>query len=110
MFQKIFQKHYSKKYAFVMDTVCLLIAMESLLFLNGSILVIRGLQDKLVFLVASLIFVSLSKGYNMLLRYTTFIDISKLTFGLFLSIVSYSIYVGADTKAHYNYLLLLFYS
>ena len=109
MFQKIFQKHYSKKYAFVMDTVCLLIAMESLLFLNGSILVIRGLQDKLVFLVASLIFVSLSKGYNMLLRYTTFIDISKLTFGLFLSIVSYSIYVGADTKAHYNYLLLLFY-
>ncbi len=109
MFQKIFQKHYSKKYAFVMDTICLVIAMESLLFLNGSILVIRSLQDKLVFLVASLIFVSLSKGYNMLLRYTTFIDISKLTFGLFLSIISYSIYVGADTKAHYNYLLLLFY-
>jgi len=109
MFQKIFQKHYSKKYAFFMDMICLLIAMESLLFLNGSILVIRNLQDKMVFLIASLICVSLSKGYNMLLRYTTFIDISKLTFGLFLSIVSYSLYIGANTRAHFNYLLLLFY-
>ena len=43
------------------------------------------------------------------LRYTTFIDISKLSLGLLLSIVSYSIYIEADTKAHYNYLLLLFY-
>ena len=92
-----------------MDMICLLIAMESLLFLNGSILVIRNLQDKMVFLIASLICVSLSKGYNMLLRYTTFIDISKLTFGLFLSIVSYSLYIGANTRAHFNYLLLLFY-
>jgi len=109
MFQKIFQKHYSKKYAFFMDIICLVIAMESLLFLNGSILVIRDLQDKIVFLITSLICISLSKGYNMLLRYTTFIDISKLTFGLFLSIFSYSLYVGADTRAHFNYLLLLFY-
>ncbi len=92
-----------------MDIICLVIAMESLLFLNGSILVIRDLQDKIVFLITSLICISLSKGYNMLLRYTTFIDISKLTFGLFLSIFSYSLYVGADTRAHFNYLLLLFY-
>ena len=33
MFQKIFKKHYSKKYAFVMDTICLIIAMELLNFL-----------------------------------------------------------------------------
>ena len=45
----------------------------------------------------------------MFLRFTTFIDISKLSLGLILSIVSYSIYIGADTRAHFNYLLLLFY-
>ena len=45
----------------------------------------------------------------MFLRFTTFIDISKLSLGLILSIVGYSIYIGADTRAHYNYLLLLFY-
>ena len=109
MFQKIFKKHYSKKYAFVMDTFCLVIAMELLLFLNGSILIIRSLQDKLIFLCFSLVCIFIFKGYSMFLRYTTFIDISKLSLGLLLSIVSYSIYIEADTKAHYNYLLLLFY-
>ena len=109
MFQKIFKKHYSKKYAFVMDTICLTIAMELLHFLNGSIIVIRDFQDKLIFLLFSLICIVLFKGYSMFLRFTTFIDISKLSLGLILSIVGYSIYIGADTRAHYNYLLLLFY-
>ena len=109
MFQKIFKKHYSKKYAFVMDTICLVIAMELLLFLNGSILIIRSLQDKLIFLSFSLLCILIFRGYSMFLRFTTFIDISKLSLGLLMSIVSYSVYIGADTKAHYNYLLLLFY-
>ena len=109
MFQKIFKKHYSKKYAFVMDTICLTIAMELLHFLNGSIIVIRDFQDKLIFLLFSLICIVLFKGYSMFLRFTTFIDISKLSLGLILSIVGYSVYIGADTRAHYNYLLLLFY-
>tara|TARA_Y100000768_G_scaffold363293_1_gene322818 strand:- start:4316 stop:6148 length:1833 start_codon:yes stop_codon:yes gene_type:complete len=109
MFQEIFKKHYSKKYAFVMDTICLSIAMELLNFLNGSILVLRGWQDKLIFLFFSLIYILFFKGYSMLLRFTTFIDISKLSLGLILSIISYSIYIGADTRAHFNYLLLLFY-
>ena len=109
MFQKIFKKHYSKKYAFVMDIVCLTIAMELLLFLNGSIIVISGLRDKLIFLFFSLVCIVLFRGYSMFLRFTTFIDISKLSLGLLLSIVGYSYYIGADTRAHYNYLLLLFY-
>ena len=109
MFQKIFKKHYSKKYAFVMDIFCLTIAMELLLFLNGSIIVVRGLHDKIIFLFFSLLCIILFRGYSMFLRFTTFIDISKLSFGLLLSIVGYSVYIGADTRAHYNYLLLLFY-
>ena len=92
-----------------MDTICLIIAMELLNFLNGSILVLRGWQDKLIFLFFSLIYILFFKGYSMLLRFTTFIDISKLSLGLILSIISYSIYIGADTRAHFNYLLLLFY-
>ena len=108
MFQRIFKKHYSKKYAFVMDTICLIMAMELLNFLNGSILVLRGWQDKLTFLFFSLMYILFFKGYSMFLRFTTFIDISKLSIGLILSIVSYSIYIGADTRAHFNYLLFLF--
>ena len=57
MFQRIFKKHYSKKYAFVMDTICLIMAMELLNFLNGSILVLRGWQDKLTFLFFSLMYI-----------------------------------------------------
>ena len=109
MFQRIFKKHYSKKYAFVMDTICLIIAMELLLFLNGSIIVIRDLQDKLIFLFFSLVCIIFFRGYSMFLRFTTFIDISKLTLGLILSVAGYSYYIEANTRAHYNYLLLLFY-
>ncbi len=109
MFQRIFKKHYSKKYAFVMDTLCLIFAMELLLFLNGSIIVIRDLNDKIIFLIFSLLCIILFRGYSMFLRFTTFIDISKLSLGLILSVACYSLYIGADTRAHYNYLLLLFY-
>ena len=91
-----------------MDTFCLN-SCNGISFLNGSILIIRSLQDKLIFLCFSLVCIFIFKGYSMFLRYTTFIDISKLSLGLLLSIVSYSIYIEADTKAHYNYLLLLFY-
>ena len=109
MFQRIFKKHYSKKYAFVMDTICLTIAMELLLFLNGSIIVIRSSEDKFIFLFFSLACIIIFRGYSMFLRFTTFIDISKLSLGLILSVACYSYYIGADTRAHYNYLLLLFY-
>ena len=49
MFDKIFKYHYSKKYAYVLDGICLLLAIEILLYLNGSNLVIRSFQDKIVF-------------------------------------------------------------
>ena len=45
----------------------------------------------------------------MVLRFTTFIDIGKITSGLILTIVLYALYIKADTRGHYNYLLLLFY-
>ena len=45
----------------------------------------------------------------MLLRFTTFIDIGKITMGLALTLAIYAFYVKANTRAHYNYLLLLFY-
>ena len=40
-----------------MDTICLIMAMELLNFLNGSILVLRGWQDKLTFLFFSLMYI-----------------------------------------------------
>ena len=109
MFEKIFKYHYSKKYAYVLDGICLFLAIEVLLYLNGSNIVIRSLTDKFVFIVLALVCLTLVRGYRMLLRFTTFIDIGKITIGLMLTLVIYAIYVKANTRAHYNYLLLLFY-
>ena len=109
MFEKIFKYHYSKKYAYVLDGICLFLAIEVLLYLNGSNIVIRSLTDKFVFIVLALGCLTLVRGYRMLLRFTTFIDIGKITIGLVLTLVIYAIYVKANTRAHYNYLLLLFY-
>ena len=109
MFDKIFKYHYSKKYAYVLDGICLLLAIEILLYLNGSNLVIRSFQDKIVFTLLSLVCLTIIKAYRMLLRFTTVIDIGKITMGLTLSMIIYSFYVQANTRAHFNYILLLFY-
>ena len=109
MFDKIFKYHYSKKDAYVLDGICLFLAIEVLLYLNGSNLVIRSLTDKFAFIILALSCLTLVRGYRMLLRFTTFIDIGKITIGLVLTLVIYAIYVKANTRAHYNYLLLLFY-
>ena len=109
MFDRIFRYHYSKKYAYVLDGICLFLAIEVLLYLNGSNLVIRSLTDKFAFIILALSCLTLVRGYRMLLRFTTFIDIGKITIGLMLTLVIYAIYVKANTRAHYNYLLLLFY-
>jgi FlaA1/EpsC-like NDP-sugar epimerase len=109
MFEKIFKYHYSKKYAYVLDGICLFLAIEVLLYLNGSNIVIRSLTDKIIFIVLALACLTLLRGYRMLLRFTTFIDIGKITMGLSLTLMVYALYVKANTRAHYNYLLLLFY-
>ncbi|MDG1091982.1 MAG: nucleoside-diphosphate sugar epimerase/dehydratase [Flavobacteriaceae bacterium] len=109
MFEKIFKYHYSKKYAYVLDGICLFLAIELLLYLNGSNIVIRSLTDKIIFIVLALACLTLLRGYRMLLRFTTFIDIGKITMGLALTLMVYALYVKANTRAHYNYLLLLFY-
>ena len=109
MFEKIFKYHYSKKYAYVLDGICLFLAIELLLYLNGSNIVIRSLTDKIIFIVLALACLTLLRGYRMLLRFTTFIDIGKITMGLTLTLMVYALYVKANTRAHYNYLLLLFY-
>ena len=109
MFEKIFKYHYSKKYAYVLDGICLFLAIEVLLYVNGSNIVIRSLTDKIIFIVLALACLTLLRGYRMLLRFTTFIDIGKITMGLVLTLMVYALYVKANTRAHYNYLLLLFY-
>tara|TARA_B100000767_G_scaffold271680_1_gene297804 strand:- start:136 stop:1971 length:1836 start_codon:yes stop_codon:yes gene_type:complete len=109
MFDRIFKYHYSKKYAYVLDGICLSLAIEVLLYLNGSNLIIRSFQDKIIFIALALVCLTLLRAYRMLLRFTTFIDIGKITMGLTLSLVIYAFYVQANTRAHFNYLLLLFY-
>ena len=109
MFERIFKYHYSKKFAFALDAICLFVGLEFILFLNGSVLIIRSFSDKLIFVALALCCITLFRGYTMLLRFTTFIDIGKIASGLLLALAIYSIYIKADTRGHYNYLLLLFY-
>ena len=109
MFERIFKYHYSNKFAYALDALCIWIALEAILFLNGSVLIIRSQLDKPVFIGLALGCITLFRGYKMVLRFTTFIDIGKITSGLILTIVLYALYIKADTRGHYNYLLLLFY-
>lgn len=109
MFEKIFKYHYSNKFAYALDALCLWVALEALLFLNGAVLIIRTPLDKPVFIALALLCITFFRGYKMVLRFTTFIDIGKIASGLILTLVLYALYVKANTRGHYNYLLLLFY-
>lgn len=109
MFERIFKYHYSNKFAYALDAVCIWIALEALLFLNGSVLIIRTPLDKPIFIGLALLCITFFRGYKMVLRFTTFIDIGKITSGLILTIFLYALYIKANTRGHYNYLLLLFY-
>ena len=109
MFERIFRYHYSNKFAYALDALCILIALEALLFLNGAALIIRTPLDKPVFIALALLCITFFRGYKMVLRFTTFIDIGKITSGLILTIFLYALYIQANTRGHYNYLLLLFY-
>lgn len=109
MFEQVFKYHYSNKFAYALDALCIAIGLEFILFLNGSVLIIRSLSDKLLFIALALCCITLFRGYTMLLRFTTFIDIGKIALGLILSMAIYATYIKADTRGHYNYLLLLFY-
>lgn len=109
MFEKIFKYHYSNKFAYALDALCLWVALEALLFLNGAVLIIRTPLDKPVFVALALLCITFFRGYKMVLRFTTFIDIGKIASGLILTLVLYALYVKANTRGHYNYLLLLFY-
>lgn len=109
MFEKIFKYHYSNKFAYALDALCLWLALEALLFLNGAVLIIRTPLDKPVFIALALVCITFFRGYKMVLRFTTFIDIGKIASGLILTLVLYALYVKANTRGHYNYLLLLFY-
>ena len=109
MFERIFKYHYSNKFAYALDAVCIWIALEALLFLNGSVLIIRTPLDKPIFIGLALLCITFFRGYKMVLRFTTFIDIGKITSGLILTIFFYAFYIKANTRGHYNYLLLLFY-
>ena len=109
MFEQVFKYHYSKLYAYLMDAICLILAIELLYYLNGSNLIIRFQMDKLVFLFLAFLGISLFRGYSMLLRFTTLIDIGKIALGLFFGSFIYALYIGADSRSHFNYILLLFY-
>ena len=108
MFERIFKYHYSNKFAYALDALCIWIALEALLFLNGAALIIRTPFDKPIFIALALLQHHFFRGYKMVLRFTTFIDIGKITSGLILTIVLYALYIKADTRGHYNYLLLCF--
>ena len=109
MFERIFKYHYSNKFAYALDALCIWIALEALLFLNGSTLIIRTAIDKPIFIGLALSCITFFRGYKMVLRFTTFIDIGKIASGLIFTIAIYAIYIKANTRGHYNYLLLLFY-
>ena len=103
MFERIFKYHYSNKFAYALDAICIFIALEAILFLNGSVLIIRSQLDKPVFIALALGCITLFRGYKMVLRFTTFIDIGKIASGLILSIAIYALYI----KARYTWALQL---
>ena len=95
MFERIFKYHYSKKYAYAIDVIALVLAMELLLFLNGA--------GQLSVPQWTKSFCGIGWDANLfriphVIALPTFIDIGKLP-GLLLALTIYAIFIQADTRA-----------
>ena len=104
MFERIFKYHYSNKFAYALDATLHLDCIRGHSFpqwicFDYSV----SIRQTCVYSLA-LGCVTLFRGYKMVLRFTTFIDIGKITSGLILTIVLYAIYI----QGRYSRALQLF--
>ena len=106
---EIFKIYQKKAYTSILDVLGLIVSLILIFQLDAADLVFKSILDMVIYCFTAILSIFFIGGYKVILRYTSFIDIVRVTTSLLLAHVIFIFYLGTFDRITLRYILLLFY-
>ena len=106
---EIFKIYQKKVYTSILDVLGLIVSLILIFQLDAADLVFKSILDMVMYCFTAILSIFFIGGYKVILRYTSFIDIVRVTISLLLAHVIFIFYLGIFDRVTLRYILLLFY-
>ena len=106
---EIFKIYQKKAYTSILDVLGLIASLILIFQLDAADLVFKSILDMVIYCFTAILSIFFIGGYKVILRYTSFIDIVRVTISLLLAHVIFIFYLGIFDRVTLRYILLLFY-
>ena len=106
---EIFKIYQKKAYTTILDALGLMASLILIFQLDAASLVLRSILDMVIYCFTAILSIFLIGGYKVILRYTSFVDIVRVTISLLLTHIIFIFYLGVFDRITLRYILLLFY-
>lgn len=106
---EIFKNYQKKAYTSILDVLGLIASLILIFQLDSADLVFKSILDMVIYCFTAILSIFFIGGYKVILRYTSFIDIVRVTISLLLAHVIFIFYLGIFDRVTLRYILLLFY-
>ena len=106
---EIFKIYQKKAYTSILDVLGLIASLILIFQLDAADLVFKSILDMIMYCFTAILSIFFIGGYKVILRYTSFIDIIRVTISLLLAHIIFIFYLGIFDRVTLRYILLLFY-
>jgi len=106
---EIFKFYQKKVYTSILDVLGLIVSLILIFQLDAADLVFKSILDMVMYCFTAILSIFFIGGYKVILRYTSFIDIIRVTISLLLAHIIFIFYLGIFDRVTLRYILLLFY-
>ena len=106
---EIFKIYQKKAYTSILDVLGLITSLILIFQLDSAELVFKSILDMVIYCFIAILSIFLIGGYKVILRYTSFVDIVRVTISLLLAHIIFIFYLGFFDRITLRYILLLFY-
>ena len=106
---EIFKIYQKKAYTTILDVLGLIASLILIFQLDAADLVFKSILDMVMYCFTAILSIFFIGGYKVILRYTSFIDIIRVTISLLLAHIIFIFYLGIFDRVTLRYILLLFY-
>ena len=106
---EIFKIYQKKAYTSILDVLGLIASLILIFQLDAADLVFKSILDMVMYCFTAILSIFFIGGYKVILRYTSFIDIIRVTISLLLAHIIFIFYLGIFDRVTLRYILLLFY-
>ena len=106
---EIFKIYQKKAYTSILDVLGLITSLILIFQLDAAELVFKSILDMVIYCFIAILSIFLIGGYKVILRYTSFVDIVRVSISLLLAHIIFIFYLGFFDRITLRYILLLFY-